>query len=174
MTHFLDLTTLSSELLACYEAEAAIEQQRRDAHNNEAARYSGVRPDYAGVDTFIPRQPATLLGLARKRLADRQAADALPVNRLMVDVARVRAATAQAYEQAERASQGISRGVETNRRAVQDALLLAQASITNAMMAVLDAQVTLSDVEETDEPAFAAIARNIIADLNPMSAGIVR
>jgi hypothetical protein len=165
MTQFLDLTTLSPELLACYEAEAVIEQQRRDAHNAEAARYSGVRPDYAGVDTFTPRSPAVLLGRAKKRLADRQAAAALPVNRLMMEVARVRAATTAAHEQAERAAQGISRGVEANRRHVQEALLQAQAQITNAMMAVIDAQNALVDVSEADEPAFASIARNILTDL---------
>jgi hypothetical protein len=166
MTAFLDLTTLSPELLACYEAEAAIEQQRRDAHNREAARFGGVCPDYAGVDAFIPRQPATLLGLAKKRLADRQEAEALPVNRLMVDVARVRASAAKAYEQGERAAQGISRGVDGNRRHVQDALLQAQADATNLMMAILDAQVTLSEIsDEADEPPFAAVARSLIADL---------
>lgn len=174
MTHFLDLTTLPPELFACYEAEAAIEQQRRDAHNREAARYSGVRPDYAGVDAFTPRQPAQILQLAEKRLADRKEAEALPVNRLMVDVARVRAAAAKAYEQGERAAQGISRGVESNRRHVQDALLQAQADATNLMIAILEAQSTLCDIGEnaSDSPFF-AIARNVVADLYP-TAGIVR
>lgn len=171
MTHFLDLTTLPPELLACYEAEAAIEQQRRDAHNKEAARYSGVRPDYAGVDTFTPRQPAQILQLAEKRLERQRELAASPQDKLLLDITQALKCSGDAYHLIKKANEARRRNVTGERARIAELLAKAHSQFTDGLLAVMDAQLSLSDIEHEDEPAFAAIARNIVADLN---AGLAR